>query len=72
MIYPSNKKLSKNICDRRIALLKASNSSFSYCPCSSSFKCFDVVLPNSETSIVSLSEFVEHDRITSKEERKRN
>ena len=72
MTYPSKKKLSKNIYDSRIALLKASNSSFSYCPCSSSFKFFDVALPNSETSIVNLSEFVEHGRITSKEARKLN
>ena len=72
MTYPSKKKLSKNIYDRRIALLKASNSSFSDCPYSSSFKFFEVALPNSETSIVNLSEFVEHDRITSKEARKRN
>ena len=72
MTYPSKKKLSKNIYNRRIVLLKASNSSFLNCPCSSSFKFFDVALPNSETSIVNLSEFVEHDRITSKEARKRN
>ena len=72
MTYPSKKKLSKNIYDSRIALLKASNSSFWYYPCSSSFKFFDVALPNSETSIVNLSECVEHDRIMSKEARKRN
>ena len=62
----------KNIYDRKIALLEASNSSFLDCPCSSSFKFFDVALPNSETSIVNLSEFVEYDRITSKEARKHN
>ena len=61
----------KNIYDRKIALLKASNTSFLDCPCSSSFKFFDVALPNSETSIVNLSEFVEHDRIKSKEATKR-
>ena len=72
MTYPSKKKLSKNIYDRRIALLKASNSSYSECQCSSSFRFFDVALPNLETSIVNLSEFVEHDTITSKETRKRN
>ena len=72
MTYPSRKKLLKNIYDRKIALLKASNSSFLNCPCSSSFKFFDVALPNSKTSIVNLSEFVEYDRIASKEARKRN
>ena len=72
MTYPSKKKLSKNIYDTRIALLKASDSSFLDCPCSSSFNFFDVVLPNSETSHVNLSEFVEHGRITSKEARTRN
>ena len=45
----------------------ASNSSYLDCPYSSSFKFFDVTLPNLETSIVNLSEFVEHDTVTSKE-----
>ena len=72
MTYPSRKKLLKNIYDRKIALLEASNSSFLDCPSSSSFKFFDVALPNSETSIVNLSELVEYDRITSKEAKKHN
>ena len=71
MTYPWRKKFLKNIYDRKIALLKASNTSFLDCPCSSLFKFFDVALPNSETSIVNLSEFVEHDRIKSKEATKR-
>ena len=50
----------------------ASNSSYLNCPYSSSFNFFDVTLPNLETSIVNLSEFVEHDTVTSKEARKRN
>ena len=72
MTHLLKKKLSKNIYDRRIAPSKASNSSNSDCPCSSSFKYFDLALPNLETSIVNLSEFVEHDIITSKEARKCN
>ena len=50
----------------------ASNSSYLDCPYSSSFKFFDVTLPNLETSIVNLSELVEHDTVLSKEARKRN
>ena len=69
MTHPLKKKLSKNTYDRRIALSKASNSSYSDCPCSSLFKFFDVALPNLETSILNLSEFVEHDIITPKEAR---
>ena len=72
MTHPLKKKLSKNIYDRRIALSKDSNSSYSDCPCSSSFKFFDMSLPNLETAIVNLSEFVEHNIITSKEARKCN
>ena len=69
MTYPSKQKLSKNIYERRTALFMASNSSYLDCPYSSSFKFFDVTLPNLETSIVNLSEFVEHDTVTSKEAR---
>ena len=46
-LYDSSieKETFKNIYDRRrIALSKASNSSYSDCPCSSSFKFFDVAL----------------------------
>ena len=50
----------------------ASNSSYLDCLYSSSFNFFDLTLPNLENSIVNLSEFVEHDSVTSKEARKCN
>ena len=60
-LYDSSieKEASKNIYDRRrIALSKVSNSSYSDCPCFSSFKFFDVALSNLKAATFNLSEFV--------------
>ena len=73
MTHILEKKFSKNIYDRRrVALSKASNSSFSDGPCYSSFKFFDVATSNLKTAIFNLSEFVYYDIIMSKEAKKCN